>query len=121
MKNKLEDLNKRLSNCQNSLKETEPEILKRRLRENAFELANLYLKTLFQKLGFDVREGRYYDSLQMESCRYVPETWYLDKDSLTVNIEAQISSQMREAFIKIGVLTKEERNEDPLEVQYPKQ
>lgn len=119
MKSKITSLTEELKICKSELKEAEPSVLKRRLKENAFKLANLYLKTIFKKLGFDVREGchsRYYDTLQFDHCDYIPESWHLDDKSIKVKIEAQITTEMREAFIRIGIITTEAKDEDPLEI-----
>lgn len=119
MKDEIDDMRVEIQRYREMMKDTEQEMLKRRLKENAFALANLYLKTVFKKLGFTVQDNisRYFDPLQIDQCTYLPDKWYLDPDSIKLTIEASLTNEMRQAFLRIGVLPKEEKLIDPLEVE----
>ena len=110
-------LKREIKDYEKRIEELKPGQLKKRLKDNAFVLANAYLKALFTKLGFKVSEGYYSDPLQMDRCSYIPDTWYLDTKSITVRLEANITNETKEAFFRMGVVTAEQKEEDPLEVK----
>lgn len=112
LKKELERANKEIHDLKNELSKFDEGKLKEKVLNNSFRLADLYLKGIFAKLGFD--EGSYFDSALIDHenvHHWLGKDWYIN-ERLKVNIHARISNEFRRAFIELGIVPAKVKEED---------
>lgn len=102
---RLESKNSDLIKKIDSLDETE---IKQRAISISYELARQYLQTIFETLGF---KSKYKEELHIESNieHWLGKEWYTKRDRLNIIVGAYITNQVKEAFVNIGILPKDEK------------
>lgn len=95
-----------ISRLEKSLSFLNEKDLKDRAEMVAHSEANKYISAVFKKLGFNQLEP--VDIIRFDFMqRFNKRDWY-ESDDITIEVGAHIVGQMRNAFLNIGVITKEE-------------
>lgn len=104
MKANILRLETKVVNLEANLKSFDPKALDAAAVDLAWVLFNSYMGAVFSKLGFDSWEPiRKYNSLE----HWLGKKWY-NSDRLTIELEAHITTKFRNAFLRLGVMTKSE-------------
>lgn len=109
MKNEISSKEKELMVLRAELLKLDAQKLKADSVNLAMDLFESYIKTVFEKLGFNKPNGFYNRAIIAEcGLQRLGQTSPFDSDKVKFSIEAQIANDFRQAFLRMGLITEEE-------------